>query len=137
MGQFVGSALSAVAIFVVLRIFHGGLTAAAIAVTVPLLIVNMLYLPMLLCKRLGHGMGSFYRKTLVAPLIHVLPFAACLVIGRCLFDAHPIPALSVCAVGCIALAIFYWHSVLPPSLKASLSRLGQKIGRKVGLAGAK
>jgi O-antigen/teichoic acid export membrane protein len=136
-GQFIGSALSAVAIYVALKYFHGGLTAAAIAVTVPLLIVNMLYLPMLLCQRLGHGMGSFYRKTLVAPLIHVLPFAACLLIGRWLFDAHPIPALSVCAAGCVMLAIFYWHSVLPPSLKASLSRLGQKLGRKTRLVGAK
>lgn len=136
-GQFIGSALSAVAIFVALKFFHGGLTAAAIAVTVPLLIVNMLYLPMLLCQRLGHGVGSFYGKTLVAPLVHLIPFAVCLAIGRYLFDKYPIPALGVCAVGCAALAVFYWHSVLPPSLKASLGRLGQKIGRKAGLAGAK
>lgn len=136
-GQFIGSALSAGAIFVAVKFFHCGLTAAAIAVTLPLLIVNVLYLPMLLCKRLGHGLGSFYRKVAVAPLIHVLPFAACLVFGRWLFDAHPIPALAICAVGCVALAIFYWHSVLPPSLKSSLNRLMEKFGRKLGLAGAK
>jgi len=40
-------------------------------------------------------------------------------------------------VGGIALAIFYWNSVLPPSLKASLGRLGHKLRRKVGWAGAK
>ena len=136
-GQFVGSALSAAAIFVALRVFHCGLAMAAVAVTVPLLIVIVLYLPTLLCRRLGHSLGGFYRKVLVAPLIHTLPFAACLVIGRYLFDKYPIPALSVCAVGCIALAIFYWNSVLPPSLKASLGRLGGKIRRKVGFAGAK
>jgi len=106
-GQFVGSALSAAAIFVALRVFHCGLAMAAVAVTVPLLIVNVLYLPTLLCRRLGHSLAGFYRKVLVAPLIHTLPFAACLVMGRYLFGKYPIPGLSVCAVGCIALAIFY------------------------------
>ena len=67
MGQFIGSALSAAAVFVALKFFHGGLTAAAMAVTVPLLIVNVLYLPMLLCRRLGQGLGTFYRKVRLAP----------------------------------------------------------------------
>jgi len=137
LGQFIGSALSAAALFVALRFYHCGLTAAAVAVTLPLLIVNAIYLPMLLCRRLGHGLGSFYRKVTVAPMLHVLPFAVCLLIGRWLFDAHPIPALAVCAAGCVALAIFYWHRVLPPSLKASLSRRWQKIGGRARLAGAK
>jgi O-antigen/teichoic acid export membrane protein len=121
-GQFIGSVLSAVAIFVALKVFHGGLTMAAIAITVPLLFVNMLYLPMLLCKRLGHGLGSFYHKVLIVPLVHILPFTACLVIGRCLFDKYPIPALGVCMVGSAFLGLFYWRRVLPQSLKAGLER---------------
>ena len=136
-GQFIGSALSAAAVLVALRYFHSGLETAAVAVTVPLMVVNILYLPMLLCRRLGHGLGSFYRKVAVGPLIHVLPFAVCLAIGRWLFDAYPIPALAICAIGCLSLAIFYWHSVLPPSLKSAVGRLARKIGLKTRLAGAK
>jgi O-antigen/teichoic acid export membrane protein len=136
-GQFIGSALSAAAVLIALRFFHGGLTAAALAITIPLFIVNVLYLPMLLCRRLGHGLGSFYRKVAVAPLLHTIPFAICLGIGRWLFDARPIAAMVVCAVGCVALGIFYWRSVLPPSLKSSIGRLGKKIGIKPATAGAK
>ena len=120
-GQFIGSALSAAAVFVALKFFHGGLAAAAVAVTVPLLIVNLLYLPLLLCRRLGLSLGSFYHKVAIGPVIHVLPFAGCLVIGRLLFNTYLIPAVAVCMVGGIILSIFYWRSVLPQSLKKRAS----------------
>ena len=133
-GQFIGSALSALAVFLALKVFHGGLAAAAVAVTVPLLIVNLLYLPMLLCRRLGQGMGNFYRKVAIGPVIHVMPFAACLIIGRLFFKTYLIPAMAVCALGGMTLAIFYWRSVLPQSLKAGLTRKFEKLIRRPRVA---
>jgi hypothetical protein len=119
---------------VALKFFHGGLTAAAVAVTVPLLIVNLLYLPLLLCRRLGQHLGNFYRKVAIGPVLHVLPFTACLAIGRLLFASYPIPALALCAAGGITLAVFYWRSVLPQSLKAGLTRKFEKLTRRAPVA---
>jgi O-antigen/teichoic acid export membrane protein len=131
-GQFIGSALSAAAVFIALKYYHAGLTGAAVAVTVPLLVVNLLYLPMLLCRRLDERLGAFYRKVAVGPLLHVLPFTACLVVGRLLFRTYPIPALAICAAGGLVLSIFYWRSVLPQSLKTGVQRRYEKIGRRLG-----
>ena len=136
LGQFIGSALSAAAVFIALKFYHGGLTVAAVAVTVPLLVVNIIYLPALLCRRLGMGMGNFYRQVAVRPLIHALPFGACLVIARLIFKQYPIPAVGLCAAGGVVLTIFYWRSVLPQSLKAGLQRRFEKIGRRLGFSAA-
>jgi hypothetical protein len=91
---------------------------------------------MLLCRRLGQSLGKFYRHVAVAPMLHCLPFFACLVAGRLLFKAYPVPAMAVCAVGCVTLAVFYWRSVLPGSLKNGLRRRYEKIGRRAGVSGA-
>jgi O-antigen/teichoic acid export membrane protein len=116
-GQFIGSALSAVAVFVSLKFLHAGLTGAAVAVTVPLLLVNVMYLPVLLCRRLGQHLGTFYREVAMAPLIHVFPFTICLVIARLSFKAYPLPAVIVCLAGAGTLAVFYWRNVLPQRIK--------------------
>lgn len=136
LGQFIGSALSALAVWLAFRCLHAGLVGAAIAVTVPLLAVNLVYLPMILCRRLEQTLGSFYRQIAWRPVIHLLPFAGCLVVGRFLFAAHRIPALAVCAIGTVALFILYWRNVLPHSLKAGLRRYPGKLGRRVGLSKA-
>lgn len=125
-GQFIGSAISAVAVFVSFKFMHTGLTGAAVAVTVPLLVVNVLYLPMLLCRRLGQPLAKFYREVSVGPLLHVLPFAAGLLIGRFLFKTYPVPAIGVCLAGSAVLTISYWRSVIPHSLKATIRRRFQK-----------
>ena len=112
MAQLIGSVISAVAVFVALKFFHVGLTGAAIAVTVPLLIVNLTYLPLLLCRRLGQSLGAFYRQSTVGPLLQVLPFALCLVVARVLFDKYLAAAVVVGLVGCALLANAYWRQVL-------------------------
>lgn len=134
LGQLIGSAISALCVFVALRFAHGGLTAAAVAVTVPLLVVNLMYLPMLLCRRLGRGLGKFYGEVAFRPIVHALPYAVCLVMARLLFKSYPVPALAVCAAGSLELAIVYWRSVLPEKLKSALRRRYENLGRRVGVA---
>jgi O-antigen/teichoic acid export membrane protein len=136
LGQFAGSVLSAVAVLVALKFFHAGLTAAAVAVTVPLLLVNVMYLPVLLCRRLGQSLGKFYAQVAVRPLLHVLPFTICLVIGRLFFKGYPVAAVAVCLIGSASLAISYWRSVLPESLKSGLRRRYEKLGRRIGFVAA-
>ena len=136
LGQFIGSALSAAAVFVSFKFFHAGLTAAAVAVTVPLLLVNLMYLPMLLCRRLGESLAKFYSKVAIGPLLHVIPFTVSLVVGRLMFKAYPIAAIAVCAAGGVTLAIFYWRSVIPKGLKAGVARRLEKLSRRVGAPSA-
>jgi O-antigen/teichoic acid export membrane protein len=136
-GQLVGSALSAAAVFVAIKYFHGGLTAAAIAVTAPLMVVNLFYLPLLLCRRLEQSMGKFYGEVALGPLMHVLPFTICLVVARLLFNDYPFPALALCTAGGVSLAIFYWRSVLPEKLKSAARRLQEKVRRVIGFSSAR
>lgn len=138
LGQLIGSVLSAGAVFISLKFLHSGLAGAAVAVTVPLLLVNLIYLPMLLCRRLGHGLGEFYHQVAVRPMLHVLPFAVALVIGRQIFKTYPVPALAICAIGGLVLAISYWRSVLPHKLKIALRDHWEKLGswaRVTGVGG--
>ncbi len=136
LGQFVGSVLSGAAVFIAFKFFHMGLTAAAVAVTVPLLVVNVFYLPMLLCRRLEQPLGKFYRQITVGPMLHVLPFAIGLIVGRLVLKQYPVPAILLCAVGGGIMALTYWHSVLPKSLKNGLIRRYEKVGRKIGFVKA-
>jgi len=135
-GQFVGSALSAALVFLALKYFHWGLVGVAVAVTVPLLFINLIYLPLLLCQRLEQRLGEFYRQVALSPLLHVLPFALCLLIGRFLYKSHLVLALAVCLIGAVGLAVTYWKSVLPKNLKAGVQRNLKKAGRWVGFANA-
>jgi O-antigen/teichoic acid export membrane protein len=136
LGQFIGSAISAAAVFVALKVLHTRLTGAAVAVTVPLLLVNVLYLPILLCRRLGRRLGAFYAQVAIAPVIHTLPFTLCLIVGRLLFKTYPLPAAIVCLAGGMTVAIFYWRSVLPESLKSGLRKRFEKMGRRGRLSPA-
>lgn len=136
LGQLIGSAISAVFVFVALKYFNSGLTGAAVAVTVPLLLVNVMYLPILLCRRLGQPLHSFYAQVAIGPIIHVLPFTVALIVGRLLFRMYPIPAVAVCLAGGAMLAMFYWRSVLPESLKNGLRKRFEKIGRRARLSQA-
>jgi membrane protein EpsK len=136
LGQFIGSAVSAVFVFLALREFHAGLVGAALAVTMPLLLVNLFYLPTLLCRRLGQRLGAFYREVAVRPLIHLMPFAMSLLVGRILFKAYPALAFTVCVAGAVVLAVFYWRSVLPQSLKAGVRRYRGKVIRLAGFSRA-
>ena len=127
LGQLFGSAVSAASVFVALKVFHAGLAGAALAVTVPLLMVNLIYLPVLLCQRLGQNLGTFYRQVAMEPLLYVLPFGLFLCAGRILFDSHLVWAAVACLAGAASLFILYWTLVLPNRLKSSLSRQGEKI----------
>jgi O-antigen/teichoic acid export membrane protein len=126
LGQFVGSAISVAMVFLALRHFHAGLVGAAVAVTLPLLIINLIYLPALLCRRLEQTLGSFYAQIALHPLFHALPFAVCLIVGRLLFESHAVLALGICAAGALVLAISYWKSVLPQRIKDWVWNAGRR-----------
>jgi O-antigen/teichoic acid export membrane protein len=132
--QFLASALSALAVFFALRQLNSGLVGAAMAVTLPLLIVNFFCLPWLLCRRVGLKLRTFYFEVALLPLVHLLPFAVALAAGRLLMERHLILAVVVCALGSATLAVIYWRSVLPRTLKNGLTAYFGKARRLATLS---
>ena len=107
-----------------------GLVGAALAVGIPLTLVDGVYVPLLACRRLGLGVGSFVVQVLREPLVCIVPYTACLLAARLALWQRPLLGLGCgLAVGSAVLAPLYWRYALPPSLKKSISsRLGR--GRK-------
>ena len=108
----------------VLWYFKYGLVGAAIAVTLPLTILNLVDIPRLICRRVGLGMRQYFLAVTVGPAVHILPFALCLVLARIIFNTRPFVGLGCGGfVGGVILAIAYWRHVLPERVKAKAFRI--------------
>jgi len=117
MAQFVASLCSVGLTVLALGPLDTGLAGAAIAVTLPLTIVNLIYLPLLVCRRVGLDLSRYFLNAMVEPVVYTLPFAACLVVARIMFPAQPLLGLVWgAASGSVVLAIVYWRYVLPKSI---------------------
>lgn len=100
-----------------------GLAGAAIAVTAPLAVLNAIYLPAYICRRIALPLPTYFRETMSGPLVCVLPFGICLLVARIVFHAEPLTGLVWGgATGGVILAIVYWRYVIPDRIKISLLR---------------
>jgi len=94
-----------------------GLAGVAVAVTLPLTIMNIVYLPYLICRRVNLDMRRYFLSVTVGPTVLVLPFAICLVVARLVFHTEPLMGLLWGgAIGGAVLVILYWRFVLPESI---------------------
>jgi O-antigen/teichoic acid export membrane protein len=117
--RFVASLCSVGLIFLALGYLEWGIVGTAAAVTLPLTIVNLVYLPLLICRRVELDMRQYLLSLAVRPVVHVLPFAICLVVARLVFNTEPlIGLLWGGAVGGTILAVLYWRYVLPDRIKS-------------------
>jgi O-antigen/teichoic acid export membrane protein len=124
MAQFVASLCSATMVMLALGYFDWGLMATAVAITLPLAIVNMLYLPILICRRTELSLRQYFAQVAVKPIVFVLPFAISLIIANRVFSAEPLMGLLWgSAIGGAVLAVLYGRYVLPDGLKAQIRRL--------------
>ncbi|MHC4166761.1 MAG: oligosaccharide flippase family protein [Planctomycetota bacterium] len=125
MAQLVASVCSVGMTILALWVLKWGLVGVAIGVTLPLTIMNLTYLPFLVCRRVGLSISQYFLSAAVSPVIHVLPFAICLAGARFIFETRPLTGLV--AGGIVAgtvLAIPYWRYVLPARIKTWLLRHG-------------
>ncbi len=121
--QFVGSVCSVALSLLVLGYLHWGLVATATAITLPLAIVNLVYLPLLICRRVGLNLRNYFAQIAVKPIIFVSPFAVCLVFAHRVFAAAPGKGLLWgCVSGGAILVGVYWRFVLPTALKTQILR---------------
>lgn len=122
LGQFVASVCSVGLTILALGYFKWGIIGAAISVAIPLTIVNIIYLPLLTCRRVNLHIKQYFFSIAAGPLIHVLPFLFCLVLARFVFSSKPLIGLALGGtVGSLILAIIYWRCVLPHRIKKWVS----------------
>ena len=122
--RFVASVCSAVLAVIMLHLFHGGLIGTALAVMLPLTILNVVDIPRLICRRVGLNMGRYFGQVCWGPILCALPFAACLIASRIVFHTRPLTGLIAgTVVGGVILAILYWWYVVPDRVRRRMSCL--------------
>lgn len=121
--RFVASVISVALSVLVLKYLRWGLVGAALAITLPLAILNLVDIPRLICRRVGLAMRQYSLAVAAGPVLHTLPFAVCLVGARMVFPAKPLVGLAWgSAVGGIILGLVYWRHVVPDQVKRRVSR---------------
>ncbi|MCU0917482.1 MAG: oligosaccharide flippase family protein [Planctomycetes bacterium] len=116
--ELVASVCSIVLTVLTLKSLSWGLVGATIAVTLPLTIMNVVYLPLLVRSQLGLGVARYFWSVVARPAVHLVPFAVCLIAVRLVFWKQPMVGL-LCAGGTatVILAVVYWRYVIPDRIK--------------------
>lgn len=119
--SFIASCFSVGLTVMMLWYFKLGLIGAALAVILPMAIMNMVYMPILISKRIGLGMRKYIISVTTGPVINTLPFMICLLAGRLFFHNEPLKGLLWGGLtGSLFLIILYYRYVLPKRIKTRL-----------------
>lgn len=121
--RFVACLCSVGLTVVALGYLRWGLVGTAVAVMLPLTIMNVVYLPRLICRRVKLDVRRYFLSAMAGPVVHVLPFAICLVGARIVFKTEPMTGL-LCGgtAGGAILTVFYWRYALPDRVKSYIFR---------------
>ncbi len=129
--RFIASLFAVGLNILVLRCFRWGLVGTAVAVTLPLAILNVVDIPRVLCRRVGLSVKQYYLATVAEPLLRLMPFAACLVAARFIFTDRPFLGLGAgTTAGGVVLAVVYWRYVLPQSVRERIL-MATRSGRRL------
>lgn len=121
--QLIASLCSIGLVALALGPFEKGLVGAAIAITVPLTLINLVYLPIYGCRILDLRIGAYFYNTMCGPLLCVAPFGICLFATRVIFANELLKALAYgLVVGGIAMIPLYWRIAIPTSLRNHIRR---------------
>ncbi len=116
--HLIACAISAVAVALALMVFDLGLPWVAAAVCAPLALLNAIYVPLYVCRRLNLSGRDYFWKALAEPVLYMVPGTVALLLARWLFWARPLAALPVGLTAAVLITLpIYWRWVLPGSLK--------------------
>jgi len=116
-----GAVLGIVLALIFLGPLHLGLVWAAVALVLPLTLVNGLLLPAIACKVVGLPLRSYIHGTLVKPLVLTAPYAVILLIVRALPLRESYWTLLVALSGGGTLYVWLlWRYALDPALRRRL-----------------
>lgn len=123
LANLLAAAVAAAAAILVVGWLHGGLPAAALAVVLPLTVVNGLYMPWYACHSLGISTREYLLRSWRGPLLAGIPYSLCLFVSRELFLHRPgLALLTALLSGGTVMAIIYWFVVIPRGLRARILR---------------
>ena len=121
--EFIASICSVGIIALGLKFLKWELPWVAFGVTLPLTIMNITYLPLLICRRIGLDVKRYFLSVMTGPAIHVFPFALSLILAKLIFKNQPLKGLFWGGtVGTAMLAILYYKYVIPDRIKMHLLR---------------
>ena len=134
--HLIACAISAVAVALALMVFHLDLAWVAAAVCAPLALLNAIYVPLYVCRRLNLPGREYFWKALAEPVLYIMPATAVLLLARWMFWSQPLIALPVGVVVATVITIpIYWQWVLPETMKkkirSKLSWGGESMATKV------
>jgi O-antigen/teichoic acid export membrane protein len=100
-----------------------GLVGAAISVTVPILVANIVYVPVYASRHLGVPLRRYLREALLAPVLCSIPFALAMLACRIMLADSALVSLG-CGLlaGGAVIAPLYWRYAMPLSIKERLTR---------------
>jgi len=108
--RVIGAIAAIAGAFVALGPFGGGLTAVGVAVAAPLVVVDGIYLPMIVCRRLAIPMSQFVREAAGRPVLCGLPLALSFFVARTVYADRAWLALASGMAGAILLGgPLYWR----------------------------
>ncbi len=120
--NFISAIVSAAGAAVALLFYDKGLIGVALAVTIPMTLVNGIYVPIYACQQLKMNVATYFIACVKGPVLCAVPFSACLVGGRYAFPDQPWYALlSGSAAGGMVLLPLYWWLVLPQKFRDKLT----------------
>ncbi len=116
----------------VLAYFQWGLVGAAMAVSLPLMILNVIDIPLLICRRVSLDVRQYFLLVTARPMLHVFPLVICLVGARLVFHHNPMSGLAVGgAMGAAVLSVVYWCYVLPNQVKGRVRHALSSVPKRV------
>jgi O-antigen/teichoic acid export membrane protein len=114
----VAGVVSVIACAVTLGPLQGGLIGAALALTIPIILVNFFYSAPYACRVVGLSYWRYLSEVWSMPIACGMPFVLSLVVVRLLFDGNPLLCLLVgMGFGGLILAPIYWRWAIPGSIK--------------------
>ncbi|GJM24572.1 MAG: teichoic acid transporter [Phycisphaerae bacterium] len=120
--NFLSALVSAAGAAVALLFFDQGLVSVALAITIPMTLVNGIYVPIYACRKLKMDVLPYAFACVRGPILCAIPFSACLVGGRYAFPDQPWGALlSGSVAGGLVLLPLYWRLVVPQKFKDKLT----------------
>ena len=132
--RVIGAGVVVVLSWVVLRHFQAGLFGTALAVTVPLSVLDGICLPWYATRQLKISFGHYIWFAWLTPLLWVMPFAACLFGARFLFPTEPVVALAAgMSSGGLVLAVVYWRWALAPTIREQIRGKLLGLQRRAGV----
>jgi O-antigen/teichoic acid export membrane protein len=121
LAQVIASVCSAGLTVLLLGCMKWGLVGAAIATAIPLTVANTVYLPVQVCRSIKLSMVRYLMVAVGAPIVHTLPFLACLLATRMLLPTRSILALLIGGgAGTAVLVPIYWRYALSASVRERL-----------------